>query len=107
MTRRIHLAVNHDLGIAGAKQAITDRFAIIKRDYIDKIGAADLTWAEDTGTVHATALGQKAEAVVAVGATEITIDITLPWLLGGMAGTIESVLKGNKDALRRPSDKPD
>ena len=107
MARQIHLAVNHDLGIAGAKEAITERFAIIKRDYIDKIGSADLTWDGATGTVKANALGQKAEAAVVVGETEITIDITLPWLLAGMAGTIESVLKGNKDALQRPAAKSD
>ena len=105
MSKPIHLEVKHDLGIAGAKRAIVDRFAILKANYIDKIGTAELSWAGDVGTVRAIALGQKATATVLVGATDITIDIALPFLLSGMSGMIESVLKSNKDALRSHPDK--
>ena len=99
MARTIQLHVKHDLGAALAKQRVADRFGILKTAYIDKIGSAAMTWADDVALVEATALGQKAKATVAVGDAEITLRIELPWLLAGMAGTIESVLKGNADAL--------
>ena len=99
MARSIDLHVKHDLGAAMAKQRVTDRFATLKTDYIDKIGGAAMTWDGDVAHVDATALGQKAKASIAVGEADLTIRIELPWLLAGMAGTIESVLKKNADAL--------
>ena len=99
MARSIDLHVNHDLGAALAKQRVADRFATLKTDYIDKIGTAAMTWDGDVAHVDATALGQKAKASITVGEATIAIRIELPWLLAGMAGTIESILKNNADAL--------
>ena len=99
MARTINLHVKHDLGAALAKERVADRFAILKADYIDKIGTAAMSWDGDVAHVAATALGQKAKATITVGDAEIAIGIELPWLLAGMAGTIESILKGNADAL--------
>ncbi len=101
MSRSITLRVNHDLGVALAKQRVSDRFAVLNTSTIAKFGTAALSWTEDVGHVDATALGQKAKATVAVAETEMTIVIELPWLLAGMSGMIESILKGNADALHR------
>ena len=104
MARTIDLHVKHELGAPLAKQRVAERFATLNRDYIDKIGSAAMTWEGDVAHVGATALGQKAKATVTVGEAAIAISIELPWLLAGMAGTIESILKNNVDALHgRPA----
>ena len=99
MARTIDLHVTHALGAALAKHRVADRFATLKADYIDKIGTAAMTWEGDVAHVDATALGQRAKAAVTVGETDIAIRIELPWLLSGMAGTIEAILTNNVDAL--------
>ena len=103
MARSIDLHVKHDLGTALARRRVADRFAVLKTAYIDKIGTAAMTWDGDVAHVDATAHGQRARAAITVGAAEITIRIELPWLLAGMAGTIETILKGNADALHAQS----
>ena len=101
MSRSITLRVRHDLGVALAKRRVSDRFEVLEASTMSKFGTASLDWVGDVGHVDATAIGQKAKATVTVAETEITIAIELPWLLAGMAGMIESILKGNADALRR------
>ncbi len=100
MAKTIDLHVKHHLGVELAKRRVTDRFATLKTDYIDKVGSAAMAWEGDVAHVDATALGQKAKAAIIVGEADITIRIELPWLLSGMAGTIESILKNNVDALQ-------
>ena len=100
MARSIVIMSKHDLGIEGAKQRLSDRFAALKKTYVDRIGAADLTWDGCVGQAWATALGQKGTATIDVEANHLKIEIQLPWLLAGMAGMVESIIKGNADALQ-------
>ena len=99
MARTIVITSKHDLGIDGAKTRISDRFEVLKTSYMDKIGAADLTWDGNVGRAWATSLGQKGSAVIEIEAHALKIEITLPWLLSPMAGLLESIIKGNADAL--------
>ena len=100
MPRTISLCAPNELDIATAKQRISDRFAMLKAAYIDKIGTAAMTWDGDTAVVKAVALGQSARAAIVLSPECITIDIKLPMLLAGMSGMIESILLSNADALK-------
>ncbi len=105
MARTIVITSRHDLGIEGAKKRLSDRFDVLKTSYMDRIGAAELTWDGNTGRAWATCLGQKGSAVFDVQDRDLKIEIELPWLLAPMGGLLESIIRGNADALD-PGAKP-
>lgn len=100
MSRTVVITSKHALGIEGAKQNITERFAVLKSTYVDKIGSADLRWTGNVAHIDAKSLGQKVTGEIVVDEAMIRIEIHLPWLLGGMAGMIQSILESNADALK-------
>ena len=101
MSRSIVMTFPHELGIAEAKRRISERFDLMKREYVDKIGRADITWVGDIAHLRVNALGQHATAEIDVKAADIRIEVHLPWLLAAMASKVEGLLKSNaKDTLR-------
>ena len=99
MARVVVITSKHDLGVEGAKQRVIDRFAVLKTTYMDRIGGADLTWNGNTGHAWVSSLGQRGTAILHVDATHLKIEIQLPWLLAGLAGLVESIIRSNADAL--------
>lgn len=99
MAKTITISSRHDLGIEGAKRNITARYEALKTAYVDRIGRSDLNWTGDVGNGWATMLGQKGSAVIEVFEKDLRIDITLPLLLQPFAGFLESLIRGNADAL--------
>ena len=101
MSRSIVMTFPHELGVAEAKRRISERFDAMKREYIDKIGRADITWVGDTAHLRVAALGQNATAEIDIKPADIRIEVHLPWLLAAMANKVEGLLKANaKDTLR-------
>ena len=101
MTGTISLATKNDLGVAEAKRRVSDGFAQLKADYLDRIGGtAEMTWEGDTAHVGVKALAQDATAQVAVTADEIKLEIQLPWLLAGFSGMIEALIRDRAGILR-------
>lgn len=99
MAKTITITSHHDLGVEGAKRNITARYEALRAAYIDRIGRSELTWAGDVGRCWATMLGQKGSAIIEVFEKDLRIDITLPLLLSPFAGFLESLVRGNADAL--------
>ena len=99
MARTIVITSKHGLGAERVKAQITERFAALKAGAIDRIGAAELSWHGDTGHAYATALGAKGTAILTVGDGDLRIEITLPLLLAPLGGFVESLIRGNADAL--------
>ena len=102
MARTIVITSRHDLGVERVKAQIAARFASLKAAYVDRVGTAELFWDGDVGHACATALGQKGTATLAVTAHDLRIEIMLPWLLAPMAGFLETLIRGNADALQPP-----
>ena len=101
MSRSITMSFPHELGVAEAKRRIGERFDLLKREYVDKIGKADIAWVSDTAHLDVSAIGQRATAEIEVKAAEIRVEVHLPWLLAAMASKVEGLLKSNaKDTLR-------
>ena len=101
MSRSITMNFPHELGAAEAKRRIGERFDLLKREYVDKIGKADIAWVGDTAHLDVSAIGQRATAEIEVKPAEICIVVHLPWLLAAMANKVEGLLKSNaKDTLR-------
>ena len=44
MSRSITMTFPHELGVADAKRRIDERFELLRREYIEKIGRADIAW---------------------------------------------------------------
>lgn len=91
----------NDLGVEEAKRRITEQCEKVKREYVDKVGRADLGWVGDTAHIHVGALGQNVDATIDVGPQEIKIEVQLPWLLSAMAGKIQSLVKSNAEDMLR------
>ena len=101
MSRSIVMTFPHDLGVGEAKKRITERFDLLRTQYVEKVGHAELAWVSDVAHLRVTALGQTATAEIDVKTAEIRVEVHLPWLLAAMAGKIEGMLKSNaQDTLR-------
>lgn len=101
MSRSIVMTFPHDLGATEAKRRINERFDLLKREYVDKIGKAEIAWVGDVAHLRVAALGQTATAEIEVKPADIRIEVHLPWLLAAMANKIEGLLKSNaQDTLR-------
>ena len=101
MSRSIVMTFPHELGVAEAKRRISERFDLMKREYVDKVGRADMTWVGDVAHLRVAALGQNATAEIDIKRADIRIEVHLPWLLAAMANKVEGLLKANaKDTLR-------
>ena len=90
MSRTITVVFKHQLGVERVKQLVDEQFASLKAAYVEKIGTAD---------IQILVLGQKASGEVAVAEHDATVTIQLPWLLAGLSGTIESLLRNHVDAI--------
>ena len=99
MARTIVITSRHDLGAERVKARIDERFAALKAAYIDRLGPAGLRWEGDVGHAFATSLGQKGTATINVTESELRIEIVLPLLLAPFGGFLESLIRGNADAL--------
>ncbi len=101
MSRSIVMTFPHDLGVTEAKKRIGERFEVLKTQYVEKIGQAEMVWVADVAHLRVAALGQTATAEIDVKTAEVRVEVHLPWLLAAMAGKVEGLLKNNaKDALR-------
>ncbi len=95
MSRSIVMSFPHDLAVADAKKRINERFALLKKQYVDKVGQAEMVWVGDVAHLRVAAIGQTATAEIDVKAADIRVEIHLPWLLAAMANKVESLLKKN------------
>lgn len=101
MSRSLSMTFPHDLGVSEAKRRINERFELLKSQYVDKIGHAEMVWVGDVANLRVAALGQTATAEIDVQAADIKIEVQLPWLLAAMANKIQGVLESNaQDTLR-------
>ena len=101
MSRSIVMTFPHDLGVPEAKKRITERFDLLRTQYVEKVGHAAMAWEADIAHLRVAALGQTAPADIDVQAAEIRVEVHLPWLLAAMAGKVEGLLRSNaQDALR-------
>ena len=101
MSRSITMTFPHDLGVAEAKTRIAERFELMKREYVDKVGQAEMVWVGDVANLRVAALGQTATAEIDVKPAEIKIEVHLPWLLAAMASKVQGLLKTNAEATLR------
>ena len=93
MSRSIVMAFPHDLSVPEAKKRINERFDLLKSQYVDKIGHAEVVRVGDVALIKVSALAQNEPA-------NIRCEIHLPWLLAAMANKVEGLLQKNaKDTL--------
>ena len=101
MSRSIIMTFPHEFGVPEVKRRIDERFALLKTQYIDKVGHAELVWVGDVANLRASAVGQSATAEIEVQPANIRVEIHLPWLLAGFANKVQALLQANaKDTLR-------
>lgn len=101
MSRSIVMTFPHDLSVPDAKKRIAERFDLMKTQYVDKVGHAELAWVGDVAHLRASAIGQTATAEIEVQPATIRVEIQLPWLLAAMANKVEGILKRNAQETLR------
>ena len=95
MSRSIVMSFPHDFAVADAKTRISERFELLKKQYVEKVGQAEMVWVGDVAHLRVAAIGQTATAEIDVKPGDIRVEIHLPWLLAAMANKVESLLKKN------------
>ena len=95
MSRSIVMTFPNEIGVAEARRRIDERFGVLKHEYVDKIGSADMTWVGDVAHLRIAALGQNATAEIDVKQSDIRIEVHLPWLLATMANKVQGFLRKN------------
>ena len=107
MSAPIVLKTRHQLGVEGAKLAITQRYESLKQTVkIDRVGDSQLSWQDDIAHVSAKALGQRATATIDVAEENLTITIHLPMILAPFKGAIVAFLESQEDAVKGNHSKP-
>lgn len=101
MSRSISMSFPHDLAPAEAKRRINERFDLLKSQYVDKIGSAEMVWVNDVANLRVAALGQTATATIDVQPKDIKIEVQLPWLLAAMGNKLQGLLKSNAEETLR------
>jgi hypothetical protein len=101
MSRSITMTFPHDLGVDEAKRRIAERFDMLNREYVDKIGHAEIAWVGDLANLRVAALGQTATAEIEVKAAAIKVEVHLPWLLAAMANKVRGLLQTNAEQALR------
>jgi Putative polyhydroxyalkanoic acid system protein (PHA_gran_rgn) len=101
MSNTITITVPHDLGVEAAKKRLSERMEALQREYVDKFGRSEVTWAGDVATVRVSAIGQTAMGQITVLPALVRIEVQLPWLLAKLAGRVQTVLSHNaNDVLK-------
>jgi len=101
MSNTITITVPHDLGVEAAKKRLSERMEALQREYVDKFGRSEVTWAGDVATVRVSAIGQTAMGQITVLPGLVRIEVQLPWLLAKLAGRVQTVLSHNaNDVLK-------
>ena len=98
MAETITIDVPHRLGRDGARARIEGGF--------DRVGGAigqnvtiEQSWAGDTMTFAARAMGQSVDGHLTVHEDRVHIEVVLPWLLAKLAGPIRDRLASNTRTL--------
>lgn len=101
MSKPLTITLSHTLGTAEAKRRIEERLALLRKEYVDKIGHSEVVWIGDKANIKVSALGQQATAILEIFPELISIEIQLPWLLSALSNKIQGVLTTNaKESLK-------
>lgn len=109
MSKSIVITVPHNLGAAEAHRRIAVEIDHLRSAYVDKLAHSEVNWAGDSADIRVVALAQQITAHIDVESDLVRIEIALPWLLAGLAGKVQTMLKtsaGAALALPPPSKTP-
>ena len=93
MAAPLCITIPHQLGRAEARRRIQSGFANLVRQLPGSAGNFVERWDGDRLTFSIGALGQAASGTVDVAETTVTMEITLPGLLGMLAGGLKGRLQ--------------
>ena len=85
MAKPVTVTVSHDLGREGARARIENGIDGLLGSVAGGMLKFDRSWAGDTMSFEARAMGQHVTGSVEVREVDVTIEVRLPMLLAGMA----------------------
>jgi hypothetical protein len=106
MSKTIVISLPHNLTAAEAQRRIAAQIDSLRNAYVDKLAHSEVTWTGDSADIRVIALMQQITAHIDVLPDSVRVDITLPWILAGVAGKVETLLTssaGTALALPPPS----
>jgi hypothetical protein len=99
--RRIVLSSSACRIASVAKRRIVEQIELLRRSYIDKLAYSEANWNGDMANLRVMAFGQTATAQVDVSDDALRIEVQLPWILAGLTGKIQGILKSNAEESLR------
>ncbi|NCU68006.1 polyhydroxyalkanoic acid system protein (plasmid) [Acidovorax sp. 210-6] len=102
MTSPITITIPHQLGRAEARRRIDEGFARMLQQLPGISGAGGQQWEGDRLRFNLATMGQSVGGVVDVGDTTVTLELTLPGLLGVIANGLKGRLQEKVGQLLLP-----
>jgi hypothetical protein len=105
MSRSIVVTIPHELGEAEARRRIAEGLGPLQQSLAGKL-TSEVQWSANHADIKVGALGQKVTAQLDVEASQVRIEVQLPFLLAALANKIQPYLqKSGSDMLRLPPKK--
>jgi hypothetical protein len=100
MSKSIVVTIPHDLGAAEARRRIAEGLGPLQQSFAGKL-TSDVQWSGDHADIKIGALGQKVTAQLDIEASQVRVEVQLPFLLAALASRIQPYLqKSGSDMLR-------
>jgi hypothetical protein len=105
MSKSMVVTIPHELGAAEARRRIADGLGPLQQSLAGKL-TSDVQWNGNHADIKVGALGQKVTAQLDIEATQVRVEVQLPFLLAALANKIQPYLqKSGTDMLRLPPKK--
>ena len=93
MAKPVTVTISHDLGVEGAKARIQNGFGLVREKLMGRAVQFNDRWEGDAMLFDASMMGQSVNGRLDIFPTSVRIEVTLPWILAGMAEKIQGKLK--------------
>jgi hypothetical protein len=102
MSKSVVVTIPHELGVTEARRRIADGLGPLQQSFAGKM-TSDVQWSGNHADIKVGALGQKVTAQLDVEASQVRVEVQLPFLLAALANKIQPYLqKSGADMLRLP-----
>lgn len=92
MTEPIVVYLPHKLGKEEAIRRLKAGFAAAQTHFGRLLSIEEQVWTDDRLQFRVHALGQSANGFIDVGATQVRLEVVLPWLLARIAKTVQATI---------------
>ena len=93
MAKPVTVTISHDLGVEGAKARIQNGFGMVRQKLMGRAVQFNDRWEGDAMVFDASMVGQTVHGRLDIFANSVRIEVSLPWILAGMAEKLSGKLE--------------